>query len=87
MNHELAKQLKNAGFPFVKIIEGNGISRNAPLCDDVYGNPYNFIDFNPGHFYVPTLEELIEACPKPLQIIYAANGYVSVLYLGGEGRM
>lgn len=35
----------------------------------------------------PTLSELIDACEKPLQIIVMPNGYVTVLYPGGKGRM
>ena len=35
--------------------------------------------------YYPALEELIEKCRKPLQIIIMSNGYVSVLFLGGDG--
>ena len=51
MNYELAKQLKDAGFPFRTSLFAS-INDNTPL--DFNGTPYN----------VPTLSELIEACGK-----------------------
>lgn len=61
MNHELAKELKEAGFP------QEGAGRYFELTD---GLPKNFVTSkeNAGMLhkefsvYVPTLEELIEAC-------------------------
>ena len=58
MNYELAKELKEAGFPFIRIEGGMGVGRQG------------YFDFNPEgdekigaqHFYTPTLSELIEAC-------------------------
>ncbi len=50
MNYELAKQLKEAGFPQGRIDEGH--------C--------NQCDCHLGDAHIPTLSELIEACPKEL---------------------
>lgn len=58
INYDLAKRLKDAGFPFVRINGGDKFDRNG------------YFDFNPEgdqeigaqHFYVPTLSDLIEAC-------------------------
>ena len=49
MNYELAKELKDAGFPFKEHHPAMGME--------------NIIDFGDGEDYkVPTLSELIEAC-------------------------
>lgn len=50
MNYELAKELKEAGFP------QDGDNRDA------VGEPVHAGNFGTGFAYVPTLEELIDAC-------------------------
>jgi hypothetical protein len=69
MNYELAKQLKDSGFPFRRIEAGMCMSRES--ADDV-------IDFNPSgdssigaqHFFKPTLEELIEKLGGAFRAVY-----------------
>lgn len=63
MNYELAKQLKEAGF-IVKdrwIKDVSGI-QHAPK--DYIAGATNNGDGSFSHVYIPTLSELIEACPK-----------------------
>lgn len=57
MNHELAKELKDAGFPFIqkKILTGR--------YDKVYA-PANGKMLSADYELVPTLEELLEALPQ-----------------------
>lgn len=55
MNYELAKKLKNAGFP-----QGTTSSDILYTYLDSKGNPCS--SFIEGSAYVPTLSELIEAC-------------------------
>jgi hypothetical protein len=69
MNYELAKQLKDAGFPQR---EPNGFPGIL--------NPDGDKDV-----YYPTLAELIEACPTPLQLTIMPNGFVQVCWLGEAG--
>jgi hypothetical protein len=58
MNYELAKQLKDAGFPFKYV----GIS-NVPKDNGVV-----FIDRQEAYEY-PTLSELIEACGEDFRCL------------------
>ncbi len=51
MNYELAKELKNAGFKVPPIHEGFWFDEYGQRCGNVHGSTY-----------IPTLEELIEAC-------------------------
>ena len=50
INYELAKQLKDAGFPQVK--------------EPTYGQGYWYSENGGEGVYIPTLSELIEACQK-----------------------
>lgn len=52
MRYELARQLKEAGFPQKKI------KYNCQYCEDAFGEPEQ------PDVYFPTLSELIEACGK-----------------------
>lgn len=59
MNYDLAKELKDAGFPQ----NGNNIDMQGELC--------GFLDEKGELCYVPTLSELIEACGERFkQITY-----------------
>jgi hypothetical protein len=64
MNYELAKELKDAGFPQ----EGNG-ARIAP--------PDKIVVRRDDFAYAPTLEELIEACGENFMRLenVAVNGW------------
>lgn len=53
MNYELAKELKDAGFP--QNTDGKRPMNEIIVQDDREG-------LVPGRYYVPLLEELIEAC-------------------------
>jgi hypothetical protein len=55
MNYELARELKDAGFP-----QGTTTDANRYNHLDSKGNPC--APFYPDAVYVPTLTELIEAC-------------------------
>lgn len=61
MNYELAKQLKDAGFPQ----KGNGLMlvRKGWETNKV-------VNYGVGNSYAPTLEELIEACGDKLVSAY-----------------
>lgn len=69
MNYELAKKLKDAGFPFKRIEDGQCCILNGrtgyvdfnPALESDYVQSGN-IKVRPQHFFEPTLEELIEAC-------------------------
>lgn len=70
MNYELAKKLKDAGFPqtglrFTWYYEGNHIYNS--------GEEYFNVAEHPGRIIAPTLEELIEACRDHLNIIHRDN--------------
>ena len=58
MTYELAKELKDAGFP-----------QTADYGGDEYGNEFNYHRDTPQpeHVRFPTLSELIEACGKHAQ--------------------
>lgn len=58
MDYELSKKLKDAGFPF-KRIEGGMCCDNKEVVDF---NPTGDQEIGPEHFFLPTLEELINAC-------------------------
>lgn len=59
MEYELAKRLKDAGFPFLH----TGIPRNE-ICAHLFIEGGHLIADECQRIEVPTLEELIEACPK-----------------------
>ncbi len=56
MNYELAKKLKDAGFP-----QNKGGGRNYFISEACYKGDY-YTRNAPSRAYVPTLSELIEAC-------------------------
>ena len=59
MNYELAKKLKEAGYPFREIKGGMCLPEGQDYFDfNPSGNP----KIGAQHFYCPTLSELIEAC-------------------------
>jgi len=57
MNYELAKKLKDAGFP-------QTFSYRPRMCDEVYfdGGVIGLRQEGKEYIYIPTLSELIEAC-------------------------
>ena len=56
MNYELAKKLKNAGFPFREVQEIIKLQPNAGW----FTLMASFINFDGVDYYMPTLSELIE---------------------------
>ena len=69
MNKELAKKLKDAGFPFESHI--------SVLGKDINGNPIELEEFVVDRY--PTLSELIKACGEDLWILRKGN------YMGKDG--
>lgn len=59
MNYELAKKLKDAGFPQPKI--GEGLGRDLYPCEGYWHADH---DAKCKRAYAPTLSELIEECQK-----------------------
>jgi hypothetical protein len=55
MNYELAKELKAAGFPLKQIYAGAPVTAGQ-----------NTISIGDIEYEIPTLPELIEACPKQM---------------------
>lgn len=72
MNYETLKKMKDVGFPFRKIETGRCVPDGPPFATDILGKPYPYIDFNweglgdAQHYYIPSLEELIQACGDKL---------------------
>ena len=63
MNYELAKKLKDAGFP--QRGKGSWIGGGIPskeLIKDTNGLIQKIVKERENHFYQPTLSEIIEAC-------------------------
>ncbi len=86
LTYDLAKKLKDAGFPFRRIKGGESYGSNAPQAEDKKGDLYGYLDFNPEgkteigeqHFFVPSLSELIEACGKGLlQLVRNSSGWTA----------
>ena len=78
VNYELAKELKDAGFPFQLLFSGSN-SRNSA------SNEYREVFATDEIWYLmPTFEELIEACGKPIWI----EGYdhKDFQWLAGQGK-
>lgn len=58
LSYELAKELKDAGFPFIRIEGGMCVGRQ-----EVFDfNPEGSEELGAQHFFAPTLSELMEAC-------------------------
>lgn len=88
MNYEIAKKLKEAGFPLVaaSVEDGNDSKRKNQIFyygKDDYGRD--------GSWLYPTLEELIEACGKTGftlrdagKDVWEANGGDSIEYFKGS---
>lgn len=68
MNYELAKQLKAAGF----FQDGDGFYISEFFDEKGVHEPS--IGANDGDVYVPTLEELIEACEERGQLLLGCYG-------------
>jgi len=59
MDYSLALELKEAGYPFKRIENGNHL---PPHWEHLDFNPEGDEKLGAQHFYIPTLGELIEAC-------------------------
>jgi hypothetical protein len=72
MTYELAKELKDAGFPQITF---DALKPYVGTCYDPQGNNYwSLKRMTPEWTYSPTLEELIEACnTAPLGFIALRN--------------
>lgn len=68
MNYELAKQLKDAGFPFEKRVEFAGIHDIDGFGTCCYCESTTFGEGN-NAVLIPTLSELIDACGEELDEI------------------
>lgn len=83
MNYELAKQLKDAGFPQTPIF-----SKEAPHGHYVEGD----IDSDEGGIvstnsaYVPSLEELVEGCGKWIDLYGSKNAWYSSQYTALDNK-
>lgn len=77
MNYELCKKLKEEGFPqrFLNLFDNNCKHENHDL---------SHIGMCCG-VYEPTFSELIENCPKPMQIIVMPNGATTTMCFLGKG--
>lgn len=60
MNYELAKELKDAGFPILII------SKYGQHANEINSSFYPLPDGHGDYWKLPTLSELIEACPKEM---------------------
>lgn len=80
MNYELANELKHAGFKYSREIhEAYKLDGSKMLVGDDNTQPMVFI---------PSLEELIEACGEPIRLYIMTNKCSAILdgpNLGGEG--
>ena len=61
MNYELAKELKDAGFP--QLLGGKWIHETGRVSDEMRAAG--------GYAYLPTLSELIEACGDQFKMLVA----------------
>ena len=66
MNYELAKELKDAGFPMIKALP------HSHEFTGVWGGP----DTGGTYYQYPTLSELIEACGSNFQSLYSPTAGV-----------
>jgi len=65
MNYELAKKLKDNGFPFRTSTTDNGIKLAIPTSKKIIeylDTKKDIINFDDEWFFIPTLSELIDAC-------------------------
>ena len=77
MTYELAKQLKDAGYEFVKIDPSREIITGKKQV-------YTGFAFEGKEFYEPTLSELIEACGKQFFGLYCgANHWIAEEFVTG----
>lgn len=71
MDYELAKELKDAGFPHTqggKVLYYNAVYKNHPFND--YDGAYaDGVTLSGDVIYVPTLSELIEACGGKFKLV------------------
>jgi hypothetical protein len=69
ISYDLAKQLKDAGFP--QNLDGNRQLNGQPMRHHSHGSAR---DCDEGCVYVPTLEELVEACNTTFSIYIEGHG-------------
>lgn len=86
MNYELAEELKDAGFPFLKLYGEIGLEITMPSLGPIAtAMGHDFVRFGEEWFLIPTLSELIEACGEPkrspfLQLRKARAGWCAALH-------
>lgn len=73
MNYELAKQLKDAGFPLIDEV-GYAYNENKKLT--AFHIAWTG-DFRDDWIYIPTLEELIEACGLGVSLSRYESGWTA----------
>jgi len=73
MNYELAKQLKDAGFPMKEATEQQIKDSSTDIIRFVTSKAW---------FIVPTFEELIEACGAQFDTLYQADRFKWVAHDG-----
>lgn len=73
MNYELAKRLKDAGFPQAADDEGT-LHKGQYLFPDHFSLSSSRKTFNVAVAYAPTLSELIEACGDQLTTLGKVGG-------------
>jgi len=75
MDYELAKELKDAGFPQSSSRYGkywhNG---EVKVWQDLDDRCENYLGVFDNAYYIPTLSELIEACGDGFDTLYRTNG-------------
>lgn len=91
LNYELAKKLKDNGFPqknFTIMSEGSFIRPddeiycNCGACNVEFYTPADFIDA----VYCPTLSELIEAVGRPFTLYFSENDLVGIGWSAVNGN-
>lgn len=82
MKYELAKQLKDAGFPME---EAQGLFMVKEPQDD----SEEWFELGLGEVYwKPTLSELIEACGDLFQVLWKrSDGWITKCWSGGDDKM
>ncbi len=74
MTYELCKELRKNNFPH----DWHEFDDHA---EDLLSVDWEFYK----SAYCPDLSDLIEACPKPIQLTIMPNGFAQVCWLGGDG--